>query len=192
MGKSTLVALVALGSTLLATRALSAQDVVTASPFHGGQWGIEAYATSSGGGVMRFLTSRTAIVLSLSATRTNSTQDEPGFGPIKRTFQGFTASLGLRQHRTFAPGMSLTLAGGATAGTSQSVARYPAVPDGAHFRENAYGGYAEVGGQYMPTPHIAVGMAYRLGAAHISNKDLNEGSNQYTLEFSPVRVSLYF
>jgi hypothetical protein len=179
---------VALGSLAIDARSAGAQEA-GASPFHAGQWGIEAYATPNNGGLLYFLTSQTALVLTGTGQRTTTTQDlNPGTS--KTIGASFDLALGLRHHKTFAPGMAFIAGGGAFVGSVQQ--RNEFMGGTSRYRTGYYGGYGEIGGQYMPMTHFSIGLTYRLDVRRTTNKNIELTGVGIGTEFMPVRVSLYF
>ena len=183
----------ALGAMTLGAGSAAAQAVV-ASPFHAGQWGIEAQATGSGGGVLRFLTDRTALILGVTELHTSYHQEaSPPFQASDTKGNQVDVSLGLRRHNTIAPGIAVTLGAGAMYSKSTQHYEYQGSPGSTNDRRTSgYGGFAEAGGQFMPTAHVAIGIAYRLEALHSKTKEDHLTVNGFATAFLPFRVSLYF
>ena len=180
--------IVALGASIIGTSSAGAQAAAT-SPFHAGQWGIEAYATPNNGGLLYFFTNQTALVLSGTGQRTTTTQDF-NLGSAKTINTSFDLALGLRHHKTFAPGMAFIAGGGAFVGAVRQRTEFPGSTN--RYRTSEYGGYGEIGGQYMPTTHFSIGLTYRLEARRTKNKNSGLTALGIGTEFMPVRVSLYF
>lgn len=174
---------------------VAAQQVATPSPFHVGQWGLEASAAGSSGGVLRFITPRTAIVFDVSGARSSSEASAgsivtPG-GLVKRESYLLDVSLGLRRHIMIAPRIAAVYGIGALAGTSQQRIEY-AGQDASSFYQTRFGGFVDGGGQLMVTDHFAVGLTYRLQLQH-SIENTNEGSGNFiNASFIPIRATLYF
>jgi hypothetical protein len=195
MDKSTLVlAIVALGSVGMTTTA-SAQATIIPSPFHTGQWGIEAYADVFGnGGVTRFFTPQTALVLNLSTDHSATTSPNQSTASLRRsTGTTLDLALGLRHHTMVAPKIASTFAGGVEAGTTRQRFEYTDFANTVSRYNSTYAGaFAEFGGQYMIADHFAVGLAYRLSARHISNAGNDQRGWEVGTSFRPVRATLYF
>ena len=192
--RSAITFLVAVAELAFAQPA-AAQQLTTPSPFHTGQWALEGYATGQTGGVLRFITPRTAIVFDVSGNRSTS---EPGGGAlitvgdvIKTTDDAFDASLGLRRHVMVAPRIAVTYGLGALAGTMRHKVEY-ALQDKSVFSESFFGGYVDGGGQAMLTDHFAVGLAYRFRIQRTINNVLDQSGTSMRVSFLPIRAALYF
>src|SRR3954466_1581119 len=97
-------AIIALGSAAVAGAA-GAQQATIPSPFHAGQWGVEAYADVFGhGGGMRFFTPPTALVFDLAAAHGDTKADDNSNSALRSsTTNTFDLELGLRHHTMVAP-----------------------------------------------------------------------------------------
>jgi hypothetical protein len=170
-----------------------AEAQATAEPFHAGEWGIETDVATNNGSVLRFFTPRTALILGATATHSNSSQQNGNNGEIKTTDNLLRFSLGVRHHTPIAPGISAITGVSAFIGSLQEHREFTGTPNQTDsFRSDYYGAFGEIGAQYMPTNHVAVGVAYRLNVQHDKVKSIEEKGTMFTASFMPVRVSLYF
>jgi len=188
-------AAIALGSLATIAGTAEAQAATIASPFHAGQWGVEAYAHVFGdGGVMRFFTPRTALVLDVAADQI-STDANDATSTLQHTNSTMlNLSLGLRHHTMVAPKIASTFAGGVSVSTTRQRSEYEA-PSGtsvSSYRANYAGGWVEFGGQYMVADRFAVGLAYDLIGRHISNTGTDQHGFEFATQFRPIRATLYF
>jgi hypothetical protein len=183
--------IVALGASVIGTSSAGAQAAAT-SPFHAGQWGLEAYAAGQTGGIMRFFTPRTALVLTLSANHLKTNSDEPGSILVSNEATVFDATLGFRRHAVLASRVVGTVGAGAVAGSVQQRQEYRGALSPSSFHSSYYGAYAELGGQYMVADHFAVGVAYRLLGRHVRNSGTSQAGAEFLTNVLPVRATLYF
>ena len=83
-------------TSLVATRALAAQEVPT---FHAGQWGAEFTGGNWGNaGVMRFFSPRSALVLSASGSYSRNTSTPDGGTAATSSVRALSLALGVRGH----------------------------------------------------------------------------------------------
>jgi hypothetical protein len=183
--------LVALGATVVGAGRAEAQAAV-ASPFHAGQWGIEGYAAAPMGGVTRFFTPRTALVLALSAERLSTSSDDPASSLRSNKGTVLDATLGLRRHSMIAPRIAGTIGAGVVGGTVHQKIEYSGTFGPSGGNSSYFGAYADFGGQYMVADHFAVGLAYRLTARHLKNGFQEQSGSEFTSSFLPIRATLYF
>lgn len=183
--------IVALGGATIGASRADAQ-ATAASPFHAGQWGIEAYAAGQTGGIMRFFTPRTALVLTMSALHTKTHSDEPANTLVSDEATVFDATLGFRRHAVLASKVVGTLGAGVVAGSVQARQEYRGIPSRSSFHSSYYGAFAELGGQYMVADHFAVGVAYRFLGRHIKNSGSGQSGTEFLTDVLPVRATLYF
>jgi hypothetical protein len=165
-----------------------------ASAFHTGQWGIEALATGGGGGVLRFITPRTAIVFDVSGSHSQSENTNSGVivGELtKRTYNALDVALGLRRHIMVAPQVALTYGLGGLIGTRQQRFEYANEDADSDYQSYA-GGYAEIGGQFMVTNRFAAGMSYQLRLQRDVSSFADQSGNAISASFRPLRATLYF
>jgi hypothetical protein len=184
---------VAMGGLCLTVNDAGAQSA-TPSPFHAGQWGIEGYASGTTGGLLRFITPRTAIVLDVSGTHTRSTSSATPILPgdfAKYTSDEFNVALGLRRHVMAAPRMAVTYGVGGLVGTLQQRNEYSGQSANSDHR-SYFGGFADVGGQFMVTDRFAVGLSYRLRLQHNNRSIDDQSGNLISTSFMPIRATLYF
>ena len=182
---------VALGAPVIGAGSAGAQATVS-SPFHAGQWGIEAYAAGQTGGVMRFFTPRTALVLTLSADKFSTSRDEAAFGPITSKGTEIDGTLGLRRHSMLAEHVAGTVGAGLVAGSVEQKIEYASPPGTSSFHGSYLGAYVDVGGQYMVADHFAIGLAYRLTGQHVKTGATGQTGSEFAMSFLPVRATLYF
>ena len=187
-----MAAVVALGMSITCVGSAGAQGTAVASPFHAGQWGIEGYAAGQSGGILRFFTPRTALVLTLSGNHVSTSNCEvtPDASSNKGTV--VDASLGLRRHSMLAPRVAATAAIGAVGGTVQQRQVSPGPFPPSTYRTSYVGAFAEGGAQYMVADHLAVGLAYRLTARHLSLGITGQKGADFFVGVVPIRASLYF
>ena len=185
-------AVVALGTSAITPATAQAQATATPSPFHAGQWGLEAYAAGQMGGVMRFLTPRTALVLTMAANHYRTSAANAGSTIASDKATEVDATLGVRRHTTLAPRLSGIFDGGAVAGTFQQRREYTGSLNPGRYHAAYYGAYADAGGQYMVADHFAVGIAYRLIVRHIRNDASEQAGTEFISSVLPVRATLYF
>jgi hypothetical protein len=188
-----LAIVVALGGTAVIARSAEAQAAPVASPFHAGQWGIDGYATSNAGGILRFFTPRTALVLDLFARHSSGSRDNGGGVAMDIRTDDVDIALGLRRHTMMAPRIAMTLGAGVEAGsqrqrTDVSGGVFPSTD----YRMTHLGGYVDAGGQYMVADHFAIGLAYRLTARHTKFDYLDQSGSEFYASFLPIRATLYF
>lgn len=183
--------IVALGASAIGAGTAGAQ-AVAASPFHAGQWGIEAYAAGQTGGIMRFFTPRTALVLTMSANHIKTHSDEPSTPIVSNEATVFDATLGFRRHAVLGSKVVGTLGAGIVAGSVQQRQEYRGFPTRTDFHSSYYGASAELGGQYMVADHFAVGVAYRLLGRHIKNSGNGQAGTEFITNVLPIRATLYF
>lgn len=183
--------IVALGAVAASPGGAHAQAAAV-SPFHAGQWGIEAYAAGQTGGIMRFFTPRTALVLTVSAAHLKTHTDEPGSTLVSNEATVFDAALGFRRHTMLAAKVVGTLGAGIVAGSVQQQQEYRGIPSRSSFHSSYYGAYAELGGQYMVGDHFAVGVAYRFLGRHVKNTGTSQAGTEFIANVLPVRATLYF
>jgi hypothetical protein len=189
--KLALAGVLALGAAAIVPNSAEAQAAVIASPFHAGQWGIEAYAAGQAGGLIRFFTPRTALAFTLSGNHINTAADGsgPGSGSSKGT--QLDATLGLRRHSMLAPRVAAIVGAGLVGGNVQQKQVYSGIPGASTYHSSYLGAYAEAGGQYMIADHFAVGVAYRLTGRHVKNTTNQKGS-EFGAAVLPIRATLYF
>jgi hypothetical protein len=182
---------VALGGSAICASGAGAQ-AAAASPFHTGQWGIEGYATGGTGGVMRFVTPRTALVLTLSTANTSTKHVDQSASLVSIKMSQVDGTLGFRRHSMLASKVVGVVGLGALGGTSaeRDVTTGPIGPY--RYRSWYFGGYADFGGQYMVADHFAVGIAYRASARHLKNDISNQAGTQVFTGVLPIRATLYF
>ena len=169
-----------------------AQATDNATPFRAGQWGIEGYASGQGGGILRFLTPRTALVFTLSADHLSTSSDDASGSPSSNHATQLDATLGLRRHSMVVQHIAATLGAGLAAGTIQQKVTYPP-PDGSDdYRSHHIAAFVDVGGQYMVADHFAVGLAYRLMGEHFKTGPLHQTGFDFSSAFVPLRATLYF
>ena len=177
-----------------------AQDAL---PFSAGQWGLEGSASASPeGGVMRFFSPKTALVLSGSYYKVSSTDEtnDPFYGSFKvKSGQsvGF-ARLGLRFFRPLATSLVQFTTVGITAQHINQNQDDPVsgVPlDGTFTNLGAFG---EFGAQYHLATRFALGAALRAEYLHVSGKTTGSGAemkttgNGFSVDFIPIRASIFF
>jgi len=187
-------ALVAVAVVAMSVCVGRAEAQATAEPFHAGEWGIETDVTTNNGSVLRFFTPRTALILGATATHTNfNQQNGANNGEIKTEDNVLNFSLGVRHHSPIAPGISAITGVSAFIGSLQEHREFTGTPQRTDsYRSDYYGAFGEIGAQYMPSNHVAVGVAYRLNMRHDKIKSIEEKGTQFSTSFMPVRVSLYF
>lgn len=183
--------IVVLGASVIGANSAAAQ-ATSSSPFHAGQWGIEAYAAGQTGGIMRFLTPRTALVLTMSANHIKTHSDEPATTLVSNEATVFDATLGFRRHAVLASKVVGTLGAGVVAGSVQQRQEFRGFPSRSSFHSSYYGAYADLGGQYMVADHFAVGVAYRLTGRHLKNSGTGQAGTEFITNVLPVRATLYF
>lgn len=188
------IAIVALGSFALLAGTASAQAAAIPSPFHAGQWGIEAYASLyGGGGVTRFFTPRTALVLDVTADHLEMEADDLANANLtKTTASTVDISLGVRHHTMVAPKIASTIGVGIRGTTIQRRDEYGNVPASSAYRATYAGAFVEIGGQYMIADHFAVGIAYSLNGRHATNNGSDQHGFEFSTSFLPLRATLYF
>ena len=196
MNKTHLAAtVIALGS-LAAFSTAGAQQATIPSPFHAGQWGVEAYADIFGhGGAMRFFTPQTALVFDLGAEHGDTKAAANSNSTLqKSTTNTLDLELGLRHHTMVAPKVVSTFGAGVDAGTIQRRDEYLGFPSitVSSYRANYVGAFAEVGGQYMIADRFAVGLAFYLSARRTSTNAGDQRGFEYNTSFRPLRATLYF
>jgi hypothetical protein len=177
-----------------------AQDAL---PFSAGQWGLEGTASSSPeGGIMRFFSPGTALVLSGSYFKISSTdeQNDPFYGSFKvKSSQsvGFVR-LGMRFFRPLATSLVQFTTVGITAQYINQNQDDPVsgVPlDGTFTNLGAFG---EFGAQYHLATRFALGTAVRAEYLHLHGKttgngaDLKTTGNGFSVDFIPIRASIFF
>lgn len=177
-----------------------AQDAL---PFSGGQWGLEGSVSSNPeGGVMRFFSPRTALVLSGSYFKVSSTdeQNDPFYGSFKvKSSQsiGF-ARLGLRFFRPLAASVVQFTTVGVTAQHINQKQDDPVsgVPvDGTFTNLGAFG---EFGAQYHLAARFSFGAALRAEYLHLDGKTTASGASVkttgsgFSVDFIPIRASIFF
>ena len=174
-----------------------------ALPFSAGQWGLEGSATSNPeGGVMRFFSPRTAIVLSGSYFKLSSTdeQNDPFYGNFKvKTSQSVgLARLGIRLFRPLATSLVQFTTVGITAQYINQKEDDPisgAPLDGTFTNLGAFG---EFGVQYHLATRFAFGAAFRAEYLHLNGKTTGNGAelkttgNGFSVDFIPIRASIFF
>ena len=185
-------AVVALGWVAIIASSAEAQATASASPFHAGQWGVEAYASGSGGGIVRFFTPRTALALTLTARHLSTKSNDPSSTLLSSKSSLFDATLGFRRHSVLAPRMLGTFGAGAVGGTLQQRQEYVGVFSPNRYHASYYGAYAEGGAQYMVADHFAVGVAYRFTLSHTRNDGTHQTGAEMLAAILPVRATLYF
>jgi hypothetical protein len=183
--------LFALGAVTTGARSANAQAAASASPFHAGQWGLEGYVVGQGGGVLRFFTPRTALLLTLSTQHLEISSGDRTVLPTRTSGTLIDGTLGFRRHSMIAPHIASTLGAGVIAGTVQQRQEYPPPAGTNKFRSSHIGAFIDLGGQYMVADHFAVGLAYRFSAQHIGYSGPSSGSEIVT-GFLPIRATLYF
>ena len=174
-----------------------------ALPFSAGQWGLEGSMSSNPeGGVMRFFSPRTALVLSGSYYKISSTdeQNDPFYGSFKvKTGQsvGF-ARLGVRLFRPLATNLVQFATVGVTA---QHVSQNQDDPISGVPLDGTFtnlGGFGEIGAQYHLAARFAIGAAFRAEYLHVNGKTTGSGAeiktsgNGFSLDFIPIRASIFF
>jgi len=184
-------AIVALAGSGVAAGSAQAQAATMTQPFHAGQWGVETYIGDNGGGLLRFFTPQTALVLDASFDHSSMKQDQNA-GTYKTRSNVVNLALGLRHHVPVAAGFSTTFGVAATYGAVVEHQEYSDPAQNNSYGLRYAGGYAEIGGQYMPASHLALGLAYRLAGQHTTVKTFKESGNDFFTTFTPLRVSLYF
>ncbi len=169
-----------------------AQGTTNTQPFHAGQWGVETYIGDNNGGVLRFFTPQTALVFDASLSH-NTMKEDQSPGTYETRANRVEVALGLRHHAPVAAGFSTTFGAALTYGAIVQHQEYSANPaQNSSYGVRYAGGYAEIGGQYMPASHLAVGLSYRLTGQHTKVKSYNQSGNDFFAAFTPLRVSLYF
>ena len=161
-----------------------------AAPSASGLSGPELWAQT--GGIMRFFTPRTALVLTLSANHLKTNSDEPGSTLVSNEATVFDATLGLRRHAVLASKVVGTAGGGLVAVSVQQRQEYRGALSPSSFHSSYYGAYAELGGQYMVADHFAVGIAYRLLGRHVKNSGTSQAGTEFLSNVLPIRATLYF
>jgi hypothetical protein len=192
--KSTYIAVAALvGLTTISAFASSvdAQAATIAPPFHAGQWAIEGYAAGQTGGVMRFFTPRTALVLTLSANRLDMSNDDPSSGLSSNRATQIDATLGLRRHSMVMQHVAATFDAGVRGGSVRQKMEYRNPAGTSPYNSSYIGAYVDFGGQYMVADHFALGLAYRLTGEHVKTVSDLAGT-QFAAGFLPIRATLYF
>ncbi|MFL5563248.1 MAG: hypothetical protein ACJ79K_17415 [Gemmatimonadaceae bacterium] len=195
MNKTHLAAAVMALGSLAVTATAGAQQAAIPSPFHAGQWGIEAYADVFGhGGVMRFFTPRTALVFDLGANHADSKAANSNATLQKSTTNTFDLELGLRHLTMLAPKIASTFGAGVNAGTTQRRDEYVGFPSitVSSYQANYAGAFIEMGGQYIIADRFAVGLAYYLSARRTSTNAGDQRGFAYSTSFRPLRATLYF
>ena len=187
------------GVTVVAMSVVSAMCVAragaqaTAEPFHAGQWGIETDVMANGGSVLRFFTPRTAMLLGATVVHSKFSEANGSNGTVETSDNVLNVLVGVRHHSPIAPGLMATTAVSAYLGSAQEHREFTAVPSqNTSYRSDNYGVFGEVGAQYMPTSHVAVGVAYRLVFRHDKVKTFDETGNRIMTVFPPIRLTLYF
>ena len=184
-------------TSLVATRALAAQEVPT---FHAGQWGAEFTGGNWGNaGVMRFFSPSSALVLSASGSYSRNTSTPDGGTAATSSVRALSLALGVRRHSSVASRVLATTELGAYTGFSRSKSVSDGFGNPVYTQSQRYTGiYGEIGGQYFVTAHLALGSGAVLGANINSGRSENAGSGTDYRGFSisttllPMRVSLYF
>ena len=185
--------------SLGATRA-RAQETL---PFTAGQWGIEAAASSiPEGGMIRFLSSRTALTLSGSYS-TLSVEDErtdPFTGAtftMKTTQSLADVRVGMRFYRPVASSVVQFTGVGLLAQhvSAKNVDVFTSTP--VTDRATGIGAFAEVGAQYHLSAKFSIGAAVRAEYIHLSGKTRGDAEgrstgNGFAVEFAPIRASIFF
>jgi hypothetical protein len=185
-------AVVALAVAGLGAETAQAQAATMTQPFHAGQWGFETYIGDNGGGLLRFFTPRTALVLDATFDH-NSMKEDQNVGTYKTRSNLVDLSLGFRHHVPVAAGFSTTFGAALTYGSAVEHQEYSNTPAQNNSYDARYAGaFAELGAQYMPASHLALGLAYRLAGQHTTVKSYKQSGNDFFTTFTPLRVSLYF
>jgi len=168
-----------------------AQGTTTATPFHAGQWGIEGYAAGQSGGIMRFFTPRTALVLTLSGDRLDLS-DNAAAAPTSNRATVVDATLGFRRHSMLAQRIASTFGAGLIAGSVTQKIAYGGPAGTSSYHGSYIGAFVDVGGQYMVADHFAVGLAYRFAGQHLKPNGSDQRGTEFQLGFLPIRATLYF
>ena len=169
-------------------------------PFHQGQWGLEADVGGAGGGLLHFVTARTALVLDVEASHFSFDDKSGASFPSERTGSSLGVALGVRRHRPIAPHVVGTF--GAAFGATWYRDRYKfggIVPSTDDDRRTQYGPAVSVGGQYLLTDHLSFGVAYtgryawgRETSKPSSGASIKSTNSFFSAGFSPLYVTLYF
>ena len=196
------LAVVSLTAVAISPSLVRAQEVL---PYSAGQWGLEASAsTNPEGGVMRFFSPKTALVLTGSYSRlsTEDKVDDPfggGTFTVKSTQSLAAARLGVRFFRPIATSLVQFTTVGVTA---QHLSQNQEDPiSGAPFDLTLtnVGAFGEAGVQYHLSPRFAFGAAFRAEYLHVTGKasdnsgtEVNTTGNGFSFDFTPIRASIFF
>ena len=186
--------LVVLASLLAAPAIASAQQSSSDSLPHSGTWGAEVFLNSGGSGanLLRFQSSRMALVLGADFNVTHVSDDDDntsGFG--EGTTSNVGARLGIRTYRESSSERLRPIVG---FGARTTYGKGPQ-----SFSSWSAGGYAELGATYFLSPHFSLGGTGELQASYGKRKQqvgLNTTIDQSATTFggSLIRVllSVYF
>ncbi|HKO15828.1 MAG TPA: hypothetical protein VJU87_06295 [Gemmatimonadaceae bacterium] len=151
------VAVIAAFGLAVATR-VSAQAATAALPFHAGQWGGQ-FAVGSDVqsiGLLRFHSPSAAFVFDLSAA-VNQFSTDAGFGSDqKSTSENVSLRVGPRRYAPVASQVAHYLGAGLLANLAHAKSNIGGTSTSA--RSLTAGAYAELGGDYLVTPHLAIGV----------------------------------
>jgi hypothetical protein len=194
------LAIVSLAAVAISPPLVFAQEAL---PYSAGQWGLEASVSPDPeGGVLRFLSPKTAVVLSGSyyTLSTKDKADDPFFGTFTtKTSQSLAAvRLGVRFFRPIATSLVQFTTIGATAQHISEERDDPISGAPLDVRLTNLGAFGELGVQYHFAPRFAVGTAFRAEYLHVSGKTTGSGpdvkttGDGFALDFMPIRASIFF
>jgi hypothetical protein len=144
-------------AAVTATTPLAAQSSDPAGP-RGGTWGGEVLFPSARASLLRFVSPRTALVLTFDGFVAGIEREQPTFGGEVETEEsdasGFNVGIGLRNYT--GSGQLRPVRGlGVFAGR---------LTDVSDARQTTYGAYGEFGAHWFFTPHVSVGAIGELRA----------------------------
>ena len=194
------LAIVSLAAVAISPLLVSAQEALPYSP---GQWGLEAAVSPDPeGGVVRFFSPKTALVLSGSYYKlsTKNKVGDPFFGTFTtKTSQSLAAArLGVRFFRPIMTSLVQFTTIGVTAQRISQEQDDPISGAPLDVTLTNLGAFGELGVQYHFGPRFAVGTAFRAEYLHVSGKTTGGGAdgkttgNGFSLDFTPIRASIFF
>lgn len=177
-----------------------AQDAL---PFRAGQWGLEGSVSADPeGGVLRFFSPNTALVLSGSYYKLSSEdeQNDPFFGNFKAKSSQSVASarLGVRFFRPLATSVVQFTTVGVTAQHNNQKQDDPVSGVPVDAKLTSLGAFGEIGAQYHLAARFAFGTAFRAEYLHVDGKltgtgaELKTSGNGFSFDFIPIRASIFF
>ena len=145
--------------SLLITPAVTLAQTASDSTPRPGAWAAEVFVRDggTGGSLLRFLSSRNALVMGLDANVMNVDTDGPGTSSVEGTTSNFGLRLGMRTYRQSGTEQLRPVFGfGARGGYSDG---------GSGFTSWTAGAYGELGAVYFLTPHVSLGATGELEAS---------------------------